>query len=310
MTNPVQHDLTYLEQLADLGRSCKEVEYAGIAVLRDSGKQVSVRVPSRRYGHEWKYVVVRKEVDLGRDAAIEDVEKHELTVPACLEEGLAGPETVEWYESSVSDRDVAAAACRESEAIYNAAPWARYWLVTSSDGHIHASRHCHTCNKGHAPTGFALVPYLSGRPVEDAVADLGPALCTACYPSAPVESREQARFSSKLALCLAEEGCEAFQKARKEAKAKAAARCPGSGQIGLPGSHRGCVKCPSCGDQSRALSNGKVRPHKSPRFYVENDDYKAWNGSGWGPATKAAIYATTGEAESVAAAVGGRIRRK
>jgi hypothetical protein len=314
MINPVQHDLTYLEQLAVLADSYDAVASAADAVVRQSGEQVSVRVLSRRRGRVdyfgVEYVTVRKGAKLDRNATLEDARPHLLTLDACLAEGLASPETIARYEAAVADRDVAVAACRESEAVYAAAPWARYWLVTTSDGHIHSSTGCCTCHKGKSRTGFALVPYLSGRPVEDAVADLGPALCTACYPSAPVESREQARISSRLSLCLAEEGCEAFRKAREEASAKAAARCPGTGQRGLQSPHRGSVKCPCCGDVSRPLSNGKVRPHRPARYVVENGDYKAWNGTGWGPGTRAQSYDTAAAAEAVAAAVGGKIRRK
>lgn len=314
MIDPVQHDLTYLAQLAALDRASREVERAADTVLRKSGESVSVRAPSRRRGwggyHEWQTVVVRKGTTLDRDATIEDARPHLLTLAACLAEGLGSPEAVARYDAAVAERDAAAAACRESEDAYAAAPWARYWLVTTSDGHIHSSTGCCTCHKGKNQTGFALVPYLSGSTAEAAVADLGPALCSVCFPAAPVESREQARVPARLALCLAEEGCEAFRKAREEAAAKASARCPGSGQRGVSGLRSGLVSCPCCGDVSKPLSSGNVRPHKPARYVVENADWKAWNGTGWGPGTRATAYATKAEAEAVAAAVGGKVRRK
>jgi len=187
-------------------------------------------------------------------------------------------------------------AVQESENDYRSRPWARYFLVTSSDGHIHASTGCSTCNKGREPTGFALVPYLSGAAPADAVADLGPALCSVCFPEAPVEDKEQATIPARLALALKEQGSEAFQQARQEAsakaKSKAADRCPGSGERVQIGKH-GYVKCPSCGWSCRS-STGKVAAHRRPRFYavqaVEYGNDKFWTGTGWGPSTKKVAF--------------------
>lgn len=303
---PVEVDLIYLERLADLQRANAAVSDACDAVLREGGKQVYVL--SGRHG---RYETVRRDAVLPRPSGCseQDVAPHVLTVRAALDEGLA-PKAAVALANAEARRSEALAACQECEDEYARRPWARYWLVVSSDGHIHASRHCCTCNKGKSPTGFALAAYLSGKPVEEAVADLGPALCSVCFPDAPVESKEQARISSRLALTLAEEGCEAFQKARQEAAAKVAARCPGSGKQGVPGSHRAFHSCPVCGESQRATPGGKVRPHKPARFWIENADWKAWTGSAWGPKTKAVLYGSFGEAEAVAAQVSGKVRRK
>lgn len=63
-------------------------------------------------------------------------------------------------------------------------PWSRFFLVTSSAGHIHKSMDCSTCNK---KTEFGWLPNLSGKSEADAVAEHGPALCTTCFPTAPVK---------------------------------------------------------------------------------------------------------------------------
>ncbi len=62
--------------------------------------------------------------------------------------------------------------------------WSRFFLVTSSKGHIHSSMHCSTCRP---TTTYGWLPMLSGRTEADCVAEFGPALCSVCYPSAPVE---------------------------------------------------------------------------------------------------------------------------
>lgn len=63
--------------------------------------------------------------------------------------------------------------------------WSRFFLVTSSaGGHIHSSMSCHTCK---LTTEYGWQPQLSGKAEPDAVAEHGAILCTACYPTAPVE---------------------------------------------------------------------------------------------------------------------------
>jgi hypothetical protein len=62
--------------------------------------------------------------------------------------------------------------------------WSRFFLVTSSAGHIHSSMSCSTCRP---TTAYGWMPELSGKSEEEAVSTLGPALCSVCFPSAPVD---------------------------------------------------------------------------------------------------------------------------
>jgi hypothetical protein len=216
-------------------------------------------------------------------------------------------------ERASADLTEAIGLVEEIDQEYKSRPWSRYWLVTSSDGHIHRDVGCSTCNKGREPTGFALVPYLSGSTVEAAVADLGPALCSVCFPGAPVEAREQARIPARVALALAEEGCEAFQaardKARQEAARRASGRCPGAGQPATPGRP---VRCPVCGRLSRVTRAGALEAHRQARWRVSRLEGSqrlywagegAWEPSRWRPLPRA-------EAEAVlAGAPGARLER-
>lgn len=61
--------------------------------------------------------------------------------------------------------------------------WSRFFVVTSSAGHVHCSRSCHTCRP---TTTYGWLPNLSGKSEAEAVAKLGPALCSVCFPTAPV----------------------------------------------------------------------------------------------------------------------------
>lgn len=62
--------------------------------------------------------------------------------------------------------------------------WSRFFLVTSSAGHIHSSMSCATCRP---TTTYGWLPELSGKTEKDAVDAHGAALCSVCFPSAPVE---------------------------------------------------------------------------------------------------------------------------
>jgi hypothetical protein len=70
----------------------------------------------------------------------------------------------------------------ELEANYTG--WSRFFLVTSSKGHIHSSMDCSTCRH---TTRYGWLPELSGKTEAEAVESQGPALCSVCFPSAPVE---------------------------------------------------------------------------------------------------------------------------
>jgi hypothetical protein len=72
-----------------------------------------------------------------------------------------------------------------AEAIYRQHRWSRYFPCLNSDGHIHSSlRGCPTVRWD---TAMGWTPQLSGKSVEEAVADRGPTLCSLCFPAAPLE---------------------------------------------------------------------------------------------------------------------------
>ena len=71
--------------------------------------------------------------------------------------------------------------------------WSRFFLVTSSAGHVHSSMHCSTCRP---TTRYGWLPELSGKTEAVAVDELGPTLCTVCFPSAPVEYTEGKKLTA------------------------------------------------------------------------------------------------------------------
>lgn len=67
---------------------------------------------------------------------------------------------------------------------YRRRPWSRFIAV--QDGHLHSGTRC-AGGTIRATTRLAWNPQLSGKTEAEAVAELGPMLCTHCFPSAPVE---------------------------------------------------------------------------------------------------------------------------
>jgi hypothetical protein len=134
----------------------------------------------------------------------------------------ASPDYLEDCEQFNNNFQSALAIMCDADEQWIARQWNRYFLVCSSNGHIHSSTNCHTCNKGKNATQFALVPSLSGTSVDDAVAKLGAGLCSVCFPDAPVEYREQVKISKSQATILLEQGEAAYDKAvAKAAERKA-----------------------------------------------------------------------------------------
>ena len=158
---------------------------------------------------------------------------------------------------------------------YQVRRWSRFFLVTSSSGHIHSSMCCSTCNKGKNATTFALLPELSGKDEKAAVDKLGPALCSVCFPSAPVEFLENAKIDKKLAEILRKKGPEAFDEALKAANERAAKRaknaCPMVGRKPPSDSRKEWSRvgqnaaCPECKRWTRVTKDGVFAKHQKAK---------------------------------------------
>lgn len=121
--------------------------------------------------------------------------------------------------------------------------WTRFYLVTSSDGHIHNSTACPTT---YLSTTFGWLPDVSGLDEAAAVAAHGERLCSVCFPSAPVAWTSGA------------------------AKAKAEGNCSGSLTFGWSkdAPHRtgyytgNWATCADCGQRVTLTASYKIRSHK------------------------------------------------
>jgi len=63
--------------------------------------------------------------------------------------------------------------------------WSRFYQVTNSNGHVHTSMHCSSCNSS---TEFHWHADRSGSTDDEIVADAGEEACTFCFPNAPVDT--------------------------------------------------------------------------------------------------------------------------
>ena len=88
------------------------------------------------------------------------------------------------YISAKVELIVAQQAIVDHEASYTG--WSRFFLVTSSAGHVHSSTSCSSC---YMTTTFALLTELSAQSCEDAIAEVGETLCTVCFPDAPIAGK-------------------------------------------------------------------------------------------------------------------------
>lgn len=92
-------------------------------------------------------------------------------------------ETVRDRKAALAELDGTFREIDTLDDVYRDHRWSRFFLVTSSAGHVHSSMNCHTCKQ---TTTYGWLPALSGKSEEEAVAALGTVLCSVCFPSAPV----------------------------------------------------------------------------------------------------------------------------
>ena len=118
--------------------------------------------------------------------------------------------------------------------------WSRFFLVDANNGHIHRDVSHRRCSRT-PTTRHGWHPELSALTEADAVAALGPRLCTLCFPSAPLE------------WTLGPEK---------------PPRCEGSGKSPVPGTandprrHSRYGECTGCHTNQTITSSGAIRAHK------------------------------------------------
>jgi hypothetical protein len=83
---------------------------------------------------------------------------------------------------------VRAARQRCEDVFEDRGGWSRAYLVNNAGGHVHSSTRCSTC---FTTTEFMWLTDFSGKSEAELVEAAGERICTTCFPSAPVETRNR-----------------------------------------------------------------------------------------------------------------------
>jgi hypothetical protein len=165
--------------------------------------------------------------------------------------GTSPHKALERYEAAVLQlRAIEAQAEPLNDEFQRRGGWSRFFTVQQHNGHIHSSMNCTTCNRGTSATQFGWNPELSGLSEAEAVAKLGPSLCTVCFPSAPVE----------------------WTVGRQQTAEEAAADGKCLNRNGVNMKRHGMSlygDCEACGARGVAATVGGLRKHPHARMQVE-----------------------------------------
>lgn len=216
--SPVEHDERWLELTQELHQAVHRLSGQSDTLMHAAG----FRRLYSKYDQSWMGKVHGREtaerVNL-QDAKVILVAMGGDYVPQYSRR--ANEMLLEWDQRSDGvDRARVNLVAHES----NYTGWTRYFLVTSSNGLVHKTMSCSTCNKGRSATTFALLPKLSDTPIDTAVASLGAALCSVCFPEAPTEWTDEVKIPARIASLLLTSGPAEFEAELKKYNAKRAAK--------------------------------------------------------------------------------------
>ena len=190
-----EHDVVTAELYHELDKALQYRDFTESTIRRMAGQQ-------RRY--------------MGRTASSQAwvVTRNGQTERATFEEALAAVEARDPSERDLSISKTVAQALNELRGAKSGiiqirddikamadryTGWSRFFLVTSSSGHIHSSMHCSSCRP---TTSFGWMPQLSGQTEAQAVEACGPTLCSICFPEAPLDWRSGNKISKAKAAKL------------------------------------------------------------------------------------------------------------
>lgn len=150
------------------------------------------------------------------------------------------------YDEALAAADVLQGRIDELEGEFaRRGGWPRFFQLRSTGGaRIHGTRWCsglHRSDQG----DLGWHPELSGKTEAEAVAELGPVMCSKCFRTAPVEWRQDPR---KLTADPD--------------------RCPGSGEVAndlQTRYHTPRGTCPECGKPVTPTGTGRTPAHKKPK---------------------------------------------
>lgn len=157
--------------------------YAAVTHLTDRAHALIGDKESRRWNQYAKrYLSSYATTDADTWAKVEAMAAAgDTTTAGWRSRGNAGQIMAELDQLNIERRTIESVrgALREQYALRG---WSRYYVVTSSAGHIHNDTWCSRRNA----TTYGWLPQFSGRSVEAMIDSEGPVMCTKCYPDAPL----------------------------------------------------------------------------------------------------------------------------
>lgn len=184
--------------LADLYRALMikehDIESAELVILGYAGMREWVRPPNYGKGHyrnTGTFAEARAKMQGHVDAYTAE---RGLDYDAMSEQAKGGIRYYEYVPTLLSKHDAAVREVKKIRlniAVLDAefdrrGGWTRKFLVTSSSGHLHSTMSCSTCRP---TTTYGWWPTLSGMTEAEAITalkDRADALCSVCFPTAPV----------------------------------------------------------------------------------------------------------------------------
>ena len=163
---------------ADLDMACAQLDRR-LAALTDHAHYTAGDRRVRSYGHtSWgmTYGEVWAKIE-AMVAAGDTTKPFHVAAPRSAAELLDAQTDLETLRRA-NRREVE--PLREEYARRNG--WLRYFVVTSSTGHVHSNVYC--SHRG--STTYGWMPDYSGAEVDTMIAELGPVMCSKCYPDAPL----------------------------------------------------------------------------------------------------------------------------
>jgi hypothetical protein len=185
MFSPKAHDELMAEKFHELDKAKQRVASSDAQLYRMAGARTEYRT-MRASSAYWDKTVRRADGTINRFEVTEQIREDLLSEMDPNERNLSAGRTVAEAQEELASRQGEVDRVREEidELEQGYTGWSRFFLVTSSNGHIHSSMHCSSCR---ITTRFGWLPQLSGKGEAEAVKECGPTLCTVCFPEAPTE---------------------------------------------------------------------------------------------------------------------------
>lgn len=219
MTNspktPVEIDEALAARYEELARIDQRSDSRAASLIREAGAEYRY-VGRRRVPN----LSVAEAVSRIRERLANPTDEHQLGLANGFYLRVDAKRDLDDYEALLGERAAKLAEIDALDALYTG--WSRFFVVTSSNGHIHRSMNCPTCRP---TTTFGWLPSLSGKSEPEAIEFFGPAaecLCSVCFPDAPV-AKDRNLSEAEVASILAGETPEspADRKARIAAEREA-----------------------------------------------------------------------------------------